>query len=159
MDICFRTECLKEFLPDALPLLREHWKEVGSCPQLHALDVDTALYEAIERAGGLHITAAREGGGPDGPNWVGGLVGYAVYFVQHYPHVRDLCMAQSDALYLRPDFRKGFTGLRLLQAAEQALKAKGVRNIMQTCTVKKNFGALLRRMAYVNTETVYRKEV
>lgn len=155
MDICFKTECLEEFLPDALPLLKEHWGEVGSCPQHHALNVDTALYEAIERVGALHITAARQ----QAKGGLGGLVGYAVYFVQTYPHVRELCMAQSDALYLRPAFRQGFTGLRLLQAAEQALFAKGVRNIMQTCTVKKDFGALLRRMGYVNTENVYRKEV
>lgn len=151
MTIRFQTESLEQFLPEALPLLRGHWSEVGSCPQAHPLDIDTDLYAAIERAGALHITTARAA--------TAQLVGYAIYFVQRYPHVRALCMAQSDALYLHPDYRKGFAGLRLLQAAERALADKGVRNIMQTCTIKKDFGALLRRMGYVNTETVYRKEM
>lgn len=151
MTICFQTESLKQFLPEALSLLCGHWSEVGSCPQVHPLDVDTELYAAIEHAGALHITTAREAGTK--------LVGYAIYFVQRYPHVQQLCMAQSDALYLHPDYRKGFTGLRLLQAAERALAGRGVRNIMQTCTAKKDFGVLLRRMGYINTETVYRKEM
>lgn len=73
--------------------------------------------------------------------------------------MQGLRMAQSDALYLAPAYRRGFTGVRLLQAAECALVAKGVKNIMQTCTVKKDFGVILRRMGYTNTETVYRKEV
>ncbi|MEG2173799.1 MAG: GNAT family N-acetyltransferase, partial [Desulfovibrionaceae bacterium] len=106
---------------------------------------------AIEGAGALHITTAR--------GVQGELAGYAIYFVQAYPHVQHIRMAQSDALYLAPAYRKGFAGLRLLQAAERALVDKGVQNIMQTCTVKKDFGVLLRRMGYVNTETVYRKEI
>lgn len=151
MNIRFQTESLEQFLPEALPLLRGQWSEVGSCPQAHALDVDMALYASIEQAGALHITTARTADAT--------LVGYAIYFVHDYPHVQQVCMAQSDALYLHPDYRKGFAGLRLLQAAEHALEGRGVNNIMQTCTRKKDFGVLLRRMGYVNTETVYRKEM
>lgn len=150
MALSFHTEHLAQFLPEALPLLRGHWSEAGSCSQTCQLDIDVTLYAAIERAGALHISTAREGEK---------LVGYAIYFVQQYPHVRQVCMAQSDALYLHPDHRKGFAGLHLLQAAERALAARGVTNIMQTCTVKKDFGVLLRRMGYTNTETVYRKEM
>lgn len=151
MAIRFQTECLTDFLQDAMPLLHRHWGEVGSCPQSHALQVNEGMYAAIESVDALHITTAR--------HTSGGLVGYAIYFVQDYPHVQGLRMAQSDALYLAPAYRQGFTGVRLLQAAERALVAKGVKNIMQTCTVKKDFGVILRRMGYTNTETVYRKEV
>lgn len=155
MPITFATETMATFLPDAIPLLRSHWQEVGSCPQTHSLQMDTKLYAAIEHIGGLHITTARcETGQPTAE-----LVGYAVYFVQDYPHVQALRMAQSDALYLAPQHRKGFTGLRLLQVAESALLAMGVKNIMQTCTTKRDFSCILRRMGYTSTETVYRKEV
>lgn len=155
MPIAFATESIATFLPDAALLLRSHWQEVGSCPQTHTLHVDTSLYTAIEQAGGLHITTAR----CDTGLATAKLVGYAVYFVQDYAHVQGLRMAQSDAIYLAPKYRKGFTGLRLLQAAESALLALGVKNIMQTCTTKRDFSCLLRRMGYTNSETVYRKEI
>lgn len=151
MPITFATETLATFLPDAVPLLQAHWQEVGSCPEKYTLHLDIPLYTSIERAGALHITSARHA--------QAGLVGYAVYFVQDYPHVQTLRMAQGDAVYLAPAQRKGFTALRLLQAAELALKARGVKNIMQACTSKKDFGCLLRRLGYTSTETVYRKEL
>lgn len=151
MSIVFATETLTTFLPDALPLLRSHWQEVGSCPQKHGLRINVPLYTAIEGAGALHITTARHA--------TAGLVGYAVYFVQDYPHVQALRMAQGDAVYLVPAQRKGFTGVRLLQAAERALQARGVKNIMQTSTHKRDFGCILRRLGYASAETVYRKEL
>lgn len=150
MTMTFQTEALADFLPEAAPLLERHWQEVGSCPHSHALLVNVPLYQAIEGSGALHITTAR---------FAGRLVGYAVYFVQDYAHVQGLCMAQSDALYLAPEWRKGFAGLRLLQAAERALKDRGVHTINQICTYKKDFGKMLARMGYHPAECTYKKEL
>lgn len=150
MGITFQQETLAEFLPDAEPLLAQHWQEVGSCPESHKLSLNYDAYARVEAIGGLFIMSARYGGA---------LVGYAIYFVQEYQHVTGLCMAQSDALYLIPAYRQGFTGVRLLQESERALIAKGVKNIMQTCTCKRDFGPVLKRMGYALTEHVYRKEI
>lgn len=151
MSITFQTETLAEFLPDAGPLLERHWQEVGTCPNSHALLINVPIYEAVESIGGLHIITAR--------TLHGTLIGYAIYFVQDYPHVQGLRMAQSDAVYLLPEWRKGFTGLRLLQEAEYALKSNGVGFINQVCTHKKDFSCILKRMGYTIAEYTYRKEL
>lgn len=144
-----QQETLSQFLPEALPLLTAHWQEIAVNIDTVPLHINTALYEALDTNGALHITTAREDGK---------LVGYAVYIVGKNLHY-DVLMAESDVFFLLPAYRKGFAGLRMLRSAERHLECIGVQRIVQRCKVAHDCGILFERMGYTNTEKVYVKGI
>lgn len=148
--LTFQTEKLFDVKGEALPLLARHWEEIALDKETVPLDPDWDLYRKIEDAGIYHVTTARKDGR---------LVGYAAYVLSGNFHYRSLYEAVVDIFFLAPELRKGSAGMRLLQAAEQALVAKGVNKIVTKDKLHFSLAPLMKRMGYRAIETVYIKRV
>lgn len=151
----FEEARFADLYPEMWPLLLRNWRETGVDQDTVPLEPNVALYQAIEGAGNMLLLAARVDGV---------LVGYACYFIMPSLH-HPLRVAQSDVVYLLPEYRRGSAGLRLLRAVERALAARGV-DVVST-GVKAFFAnaqgrgqdVLMRRLGYRHTENVFMKRV
>lgn len=131
-------------------LLREHWLELAKNKDLMVLKPDVALYEAMEQAGVILALGAFDGDT---------LVGYSVNLVSKHLHYADLSYAQNDVLFLAKSHRQGRTGYRLIQATEQAAKARGVQMLVWHAKQNTPLETLLPRLGYGVQDILYSKEL
>ena len=148
--ITYQQEFLCSCEKEAQELIRLHWEEIATNKETIKLNPDWDLYYALEDRGNLNIYTAREDGR---------LVGYFVVIVGSNLHYKDHMFAENDILYLHPNYRQGWTGIRLLKFAEKALKEEGVSVIKINTKVHKPFDPLMEWLDYRLTERVYTKYV
>jgi hypothetical protein len=88
------------------------------------------------------------------------LIGYALGLVGPFKHSKDKIYADLDTIWVRPDNRSGFVGLKLIKKWEdEVLKRGDVSFILVNSSFKKPIGALLKRRGYEPVETVYYKNI
>ncbi len=131
------------------PLWEANWREVSPDQERVPLDPDWAKYRALDLGGFLEVTTARRSGV---------LVGYSISTVDGHLHHRSTLFAMQDLRYLRPDCRGGRTAMRMSQAHEVQLRARGVA-VMLTAVAEgaDRDGRLLRRLGWAPAETIYSK--
>lgn len=135
----FQEETLYEAIDEVRPLLAAHWRELG-LDRHGALDPDWARYAALEQSGAFAGFSARDDAGR--------LVGYSAFFVQPDLHRQGLSVAQSDALFLRPDCRRGAVGLALIRYSEQRMRERGVDQLVWCVSPMRDLRPMLHRMGY-----------
>lgn len=147
----FQEESFQEVEGEIRGLLLEHWEEVALDKDVIPLDPDWDQYRLLEKLGMLSIIAARDDEGT--------LIGYYVAFIRKHLHYAGSLTAYSDLYFIKPQYRKGRVGLRLFQAHEKAMKAKGVQKIytMHKLHVHSTMGRLLGFMGYRHIENIYSK--
>lgn len=74
-------------------------------------------------------------------------------------HYRTRLVAEADVFFLLPEYRRGLAGLRLMQAADRALVARGVDVIVSKVKAAHDCGRLFERMGYRLTEKNYMRIV
>jgi len=144
----YQQEFLYTVENDAKPLLKNHWKEIAVNKDKIKLNPDWDTYRSLEEQGKLKIFTAREDGN---------LVGYFVVIVAVNIHYKDHLFASNDIIYLAPDYRRGFTGIRLIKFAEKCLKEDGVSVLTINTKVHKPFDLVLERLNFNLIERVYSK--
>lgn len=113
------------------------------------LDVDWQKYEALDAAGMLHCVTARD--------W--DVIGYHWLMVVPHMHYASTLMAFSDVFWIKPEYRKGWCGVKLFRFTEDSLKAKGVRKVFLPTKPHLDLQAIYRRLGYRKHETVYSKMI
>lgn len=88
----------------------------------------------------------------------GSIVGYSIFRTVKHPHHIDKMVGFQDVLYIHPDFRKGFTGIRFYKYIENELKDK-VDALIISHTFKKDLSSVYNRMGYEPLEVTYMKEI
>jgi GNAT superfamily N-acetyltransferase len=146
----YKQEFLHTCRYDAEELLKMHYNEIALNKDKIKLNPDWESYEKLEELGKLSIFTVRDNGK---------LVGYFVLLVSTSLHYVDHVYAISDIIYVHPDYRKGFLGVRLLKFAERCLKKDGVSIVMVNTKIHKPFGKILSRIGYNPIETVYSKYI
>ena len=121
MTVTFQVETLADAEKGIAELIDAHWREVADHLEEIPLDVDWDLYRRMEQEGSLFILTVRDDGR---------LVGYVAHVVACLPHYRQTLVAKDDAHYLRPEYRKGGVGAKMILKTEQALAALGVKRIL-----------------------------
>lgn len=137
--IVLAQEGLLSVMDDVEPLLKEHYQELTLHKDRIKLAPDWATYMSMEEQGGLVIFTARD---------QGALAGYSAFFVYWHPHYRETRVAQNDVLFLRKDYRKGSTGIRLIRYSEDRLRHLGVDKLVWHVKQSNNFTPILQRMGY-----------
>lgn len=148
MAVKYQQEFLETTHDEAKPLLNSHWGEIALNKDKIKLNPDWDAYESLEVQGKLKIFTARDDGR---------LVGYFVVIVGVNLHYKDHLFASNDILYLSPEYRKGFTGIKLIKFAEKYLKADGVSVLTINTKVHKPFDKLMDFLKFRKIERVYSK--
>lgn len=118
------------------------------------LSPDWERYLEFERAGWLYMVTARDGGK---------LVGYITVLVYPHLHHKDTKWAFVDVMYLSPENRKGWLGVRMIRHLEKGLTKLGAK-VAWFGTKKhvknknaRGVGEILTFLGYGEVETIYAK--
>lgn len=146
MAITFQKELFRKLMWELPPLFIEHDKEVGE--DEGDIDPDWERYCNMELGGQVHVLTIRDDGR---------LVGYYISVVAPDLHRKYKLNSYSDMFYLRPEYRFGWTGMRLFTETEKMLNALGVRKSYLVTKVKLPVTIFIKRLKYVLVEKVYAK--
>lgn len=142
VSLVYAVESIAALLA-AKDLQEAHWLEVG---QAMPHKLATQRYLAMQNCGGLATITAR---------CDGALVGYAVFFVQGHWHYADYLIAQNDLIFLMPEHRAGRNVTRLLDFAEDHLRAKGATKVYYHVKRSNDWGNLLEARGAAAEEAIY----
>lgn len=148
MVVKYQQEFLSSVVEEIKPLLEKHWSEIAVNKDNIKLNPDWDAYYSLEAQDKLRIFTARSGEE---------LIGYFVVVVSTGLHYKDHLFACNDVIYLSPEYRKGFTGVRLIRFAENCLKADGVSVLTINTKVHQPFDRLMDFLKFKNVERVYSK--
>ena len=146
----YQQEFLAMVEDDIRPLIQRHWEDIALNKDKIKLNPDWDAYHTLEQAGVLKIFTAREGDL---------LVGYFVVIIQYNMHYKDHLFASNDVIFLHPDYRKGRTGIKLIQFAEKCLKEDGVSVLAINTKVHKPFDNLMQFLKFSLVERIYSKYI
>jgi GNAT superfamily N-acetyltransferase len=144
----YQQEFLSSVRGEIEPLLNSHWEEIALNKEKIKLNPDWDAYQSFEDQGKLKIFTARDDGQ---------LVGYFVVIVGTNIHYKDHLFASNDIIYLSPNHRKGFTGIKLIKFAEKCLKNDGVSVLTINTKVHQPFDKLMDFLKFRKIERVYSK--
>lgn len=102
--------------------LVERYRDECAKPPFAESTPDPEAYEAMESFGNYRLAWMKKDGKP---------IGFVGVLVCKVPHFSMVC-ASIESLYLAPEHRKGFNGLRLLQWAKKVARQAGAVGITMT---------------------------
>lgn len=147
--IIYQVEHWKDIQgPELQELLQLHWEEIALNQATIKLAIDYEKYNALDAAGTFHVVTVRDGSV---------LIGYHAAIISTHLHYKETLMAFSDVYYLRKEYRKGRTGIKLFQFVEQALKERGVKKIIINTKKHLDMSKLFEYLGWHETETIYTK--
>jgi GNAT superfamily N-acetyltransferase len=136
------------------------WECLGPLNKSHHLELsyhsdfkfepDKTSYIAADKAGVYKLFTVRV---------KGELIGYAGYFLMRHPHVMSIVQANSDVIYVRPDYRKLGIGRALLEFADKQLKTMGVSIVYLTLSERLDFSPLITPMGYKPVDRSYARRL
>jgi mannose-6-phosphate isomerase-like protein (cupin superfamily)/L-amino acid N-acyltransferase YncA len=130
-------------------LFRGHYEEIAFYKDIE-LEPDEPAYVRLAEAGLLRVFTVRD---------AGALVGYVMFIVRWNPHYRSSLIAMQDVLYLKPEYRRGRTGITLIRVAETRLRAEGVQVVYHHVKRTNRVGELLERLGYELVDQLYAKRL
>lgn len=148
--VTFMVEAWSGCFAEMSALWTEHWEEVAINRDVIKLDPDLDQYAELERSGALHVVVARERGA---------IVGYHISIVRPHLHYRRSLSAFTDVYFLRKSHRAGMTGVRLIKAAEESLRARGVQKMFTGTKLHMDMGPIFERLGWTPTETLFTKVI
>ena len=148
MALEFKQEFINNVKPEIINLINLHWDEIALNKDVIKLNPDWNTYYDLEDNNKLKIFTAR---------FNNALIGYFIVIISVHLHYKDHLFATNDILYMHPDYRKGFAGIKLIKYAEQCIKEDGISVMTINVKEHKSFGVILERLDYTPVETVYSK--
>jgi GNAT superfamily N-acetyltransferase len=149
-DTKFAREPLAKVREEIEYLINKNWEETSVYKDSFKLDPDWKTYEAVDRGGLLGIYTARK---------QGRLIGYLVIMANYHMHYKEHIFASNDILYLDPEHRKGFLGIKLIKFVEEDLRKMGVSVFNLNTTPLRPFDNLLERLGFNLVERIYSKKL
>jgi hypothetical protein len=135
--ITFQEEKSQPFLNEAIQLFKDHYEELAERPDVIKFKPNFKMYFKAYNAGKIVIHTVRDDGK---------LVGYNVWMMIHYAHATDGLTANSDIIYLSPNYRKGFLGFNFLRWTIETIKNKNPQRIVTHTKPSLDYGPLLERL-------------
>lgn len=130
--------------------VNEHWEELCKRKELFKLNPDYKTYFKLEDTGHLLTLVAEH---------KKEIVGYSVNVISNNLHYVDTIMCVNDLLFLKEEYRTGFTGVRLIKETERMAKERGVHVMTWHAKVDTNLAKLLPKMNATLHEQIYLKEL
>jgi hypothetical protein len=149
--ITYQAEQYSDVLPELAVLYPEHYEEVQSpvsCGE--ELDLNWDQYKHLDNARMIQLITCRSSGE---------LIGYILYIISRHLHVKTCLTAYEDIYFLRKQHRKGRTGIKLFQFAEQHLKSLNVNKILCSTKVHQDNSKLFEYLGYSFVEKLFSKYI
>jgi GNAT superfamily N-acetyltransferase len=148
--VTYQVEKWRDALPEMEPILVQHWHEIALGHDKVPLDIGRDKYQELCDSGVLQVITARDSGA---------LVGYHVAMVTPHLHYMSTPHCITDVYFVQPEYRKGFTGIRLLKKVEEEAKARGVKKLITGTKLHLDMGRVFERLGYTETERTYTKYI
>lgn len=148
--LMYNVEKFQDFKNEIFHLWHDHWEEIATDKDKIPLDPDVLKYQQMQNREDLLCITCRS---------KGELVGYAFMLIFPHLHYKTTLVAMNDLLYLKPQYRKGFAGIRLIKFAEKCCKDIGVQKIVWHIKTDHNFGPIMERLGYNLFEVNYGKYI
>lgn len=136
----------KKFYAEAHGLILAHWEEVGTHKDILSLNPNHEVYLHLQKVNKLIILTAR--------NSSGRMVGYFTMIINIHPRDKSKIIAQDDAIYAAPSYRKEFLGYKLTKAA---LEIAELRADIIAFRAKSGRNPFLRRLGFLPRDTIWTK--
>lgn len=157
-EVRFGWARLDQLLAEGLEYLTaQNYEEVEPAKNDLPLAIDWDHLRELEKKGTYRVIGAHRGLD---------LVGYDSFFLNRHTRHMTSIVAMGDVIWLAPEERRGWTGVRLIRASDRLVGAAGARRIDRGCQehVKighrgGTLGDLLIRLGYTHTESRYSKIV
>lgn len=130
-------------------LLELDYEEIEHDKEQRKLNPHWDMYSQIESLGRLYIFTARD---------KGTLVGYFTVVVHEDLHDKDRLCASQDIIFLKKEYRKGYTGIKLIRFGEGCLREDGLSHLVVTTTMKNPIGPLMKRLGYTLIEEKFERK-
>lgn len=138
-----------KLMAEVMPYLEAHYREIAWRQDVIPLDVDVERYRAMWEAGKVVIFVARKEDLT--------LVGYNVYFVIQHLHYKSTLYAMNDVLYVEPSARGAAIAAKMLRAAEDSLRQRGVKVMGLHIKDVQDWGKLAHHLGYERVESTWSK--
>ncbi len=115
-----------------------YWKECARPFLNFPVDVDWPTYITAQKMSMLRVIVARESGQ---------MAGAAFEIIAPDPHFACIT-ASLPMLYLKPEHRKGYAGVRLIKLAEQYAVEGGAQELMTHGGIHNDVSRLFENMGY-----------
>ena len=149
MTIQYTTAKVSECFDEVLTLLDAHYQEL-SVTKHYKLNPCYEIYKANEKNGKCRVILCKDDDV---------IVGYIVFFIDINLHYQDCLLATEDIYYLKPEYRKGSTGIKMFKFAEKYLKSIGVNMIKYSTKVHLDNSRLFEFLGCEFTEKVFLKKL
>lgn len=137
----------KECFNEIQRLFQDHYEEISLLKD-YELKPDYAMYFAIHEKDMLKVVLCKD---------EEKIIGYIVFFICKHLHYIDCVLATEDIYYLKPEYRKGRTAIKMFKFAEQYLKSLNVNMIKYGTKIHSDNTSLFEYLGYSFTEKVYTK--
>lgn len=145
--ITYNDEDPTVFFGELAPILPEHYEELCVTKDF-PLEPDFAAYDRLNTARMLKAVTCRNDGE---------LVGYIIFIIQPHLHYMSCITAFEDLYYVKKEYRKGRTGIKLFQFSEKVLKDAGVKRIIMHTKIHMDNSRLFEYLGYKNTDKLFTK--
>jgi hypothetical protein len=145
--ITYKVDDWMENLPKFKAIIGHHYEEVETLKDF-GLDIDYDTYESLNNSKKLVFITAKEGNE---------LVGYIVFFVTPHLHYKNCLTAHEDLYYLKPEYRKGFNGIKMFKFAQDYLKDIGVDLVLYATKVGYDNSSIFKYLGCQPLDKVFTK--
>jgi len=133
--------------PELEAIFPEHYEEL-SVMKKYPLELNYDKWNAYKNANMIRCITCRKDEE---------LIGYIVFFVFQHLYHKSCKTAIEDIYFLKKQYRKGRTGIKMFQYAEQVLKDSGVNFVVLHTKVKSDNSKLFEYLGYEYTDKAFSK--
>lgn len=147
--LTIQVESIKSWYDDAVPLIYDHWQELGLDTDLKG-DINTEALKTLEKMGIASVITVRDDGR---------MAGYLLAI--HTPHLHYQSsppMYIVDMYYIAPEYRKG-AGVMLFKFMESYAKKLGCIKLYLSCKVHKDHSRLFEALGYRLSDCAFTKRI
>ena len=147
MTTTYQSEDPGTFIEELKEIIPAHYDELCVTKDF-PLAPDYEAYGRLYMADMLRCITVREDGA---------LIGYALFIVNPHLHYKTCRTAFEDIYFLKKEYRKGRTGIRLFQFAEEELRKDGVDRMIVHTKIHLDNSRLFEYLGYKHTDKLYTK--
>ena len=145
----FSKESFAKISEDFIELIDAHHTEAGQFHDAVPFDVDWNGLFHYEASGKLLSFAVRLKEGD--------MLGYCLFLLTPTLHAKSTMHAICDALYIKPEYRKGLLGIKFIDFCEEHVKQAGAKVSHLVMKIDPRIARVLERSGHRIYEVTYMK--